>query len=171
MNIALIGFRGTGKTTIGKRLARRLQMKFIDLDHEIVRRAGKAIPQIFAESGEQGFREMERRAVEAAAGMDNACIACGGGVVLRKASIDSLKRNSTIILLEARPEVIHARIRHDRNRPSLTGKGAMEEILHLLEERRPLYDAAAQMRFDTSDDSVAETVQKIISGLNERKLI
>src|SRR3989344_5471559 len=168
MNIAFIGFRGTGKTTIGQRVAKRLNMKFTDIDKEIVKTAGKSVPEIFAQSGEEGFRILERKAVADISSQDNMCIACGGGVVLFKENIDNLKRNSTIILLEAQARVIYRRIRNDSNRPSLTGKEKMDEIIQLLGEREPLYEAAAEMKFDTSQDSVPQTVQKIIDELNER---
>lgn len=167
MNIVLVGFRGTGKTTVGKSLAKRLGMKFVDLDRQIVRMTGKPVPEIFAESGEKGFRELEKKAVADVSMQDNLCIACGGGVVLSVENVDSLKRNSTIILLEAEPKVIYRRIRRDRNRPSLTGNDLMSEIRELLAERKALYDSAVQMRFDTSVDQVHETVQKIIDALNE----
>ena len=171
MNIALIGFRGTGKTTLGKRLAKRLNMDFIDLDKEIVKKAGKTIPEIFAAFGENGFRELEKKAVLEAFAKDNACIACGGGVVLSEENASSLKKNSVVVLLEANPKAIFARIGKDKNRPSLTGKSGYEEILHLLAERKPLYEKAAQFRVDTSSYPVAESVQEIIDMLNERGLL
>ncbi len=171
MNIALIGFRGTGKTTLGKKLAKRLNMGFIDLDMGISKKEGKTITQIFAEIGEKGFRELEKKAVAQAGGMDNMCIACGGGVVLDRGNIDSLKRNSTIILLEARAEKIYLRIRHDRGRPKLTDKEGIEEVRHLLAERKKFYDEAASFSFDTSTDSIAESVQKIIDKLDAEGLI
>lgn len=165
MNIALIGFRGTGKTTIGKRLAKRLGMSFVDADAEIVKRSGMSVPEIFASKGEAGFRSIEKEVVAEVSAMDNACIAYGGGAVLAKENIDNLKRNSTAILLEAEPETIHRRIRHDRNRPALTGKDGIEEVKHLLSERENLYHGAAELRFDTTRDSVEETAQKIIAAL------
>src|SRR3989344_586202 len=166
MNIALIGFRGTGKTTIGKKLARRLDMDFVDIDKEIFRKEGKSIEQIFAQKTEAGFRELEKEAVALISGTDNMCIACGGGVVLAAQNIDNLKKNSTIILLEASPKAIYERIRHDKNRPSLTDKKGIDEVVHLLNERKPLYESAARFRFDTTKDSVEDTVQKIIDTLN-----
>ncbi len=171
MNIALIGFRGTGKTTAGKKLAKRLKMEFIDLDKKIMKNAGSSIPEIFAISGEKGFRELEKKAVEEVSAGDNLCIACGGGIVLFQQNIDNLKKKSTIILLEAGPEAILSRIRHDRNRPSLTGKGTMDEIRQLLKERERGYDKAADMRFDTTHYSSEQTVQKIIDELNSRGLL
>ena len=166
MNIALIGFRGTGKTTLCRKLAKRLRMRFIDTDREIVKIAGKNIPQIFSEKGEEGFREIEKKAVEKVSAEDNQCIACGGGVALDNGNVENLKRNSVLILLEAGPETIFARIRRDRNRPALTKKNGMEEVLHLLNERRPFYEKAARFRVDTSDAVVEESVQEIIDLLN-----
>src|SRR3989344_3609076 len=136
MNIALIGFRGTGKTTLCRKLAKRLGMRFVDTDKEIVKGAGKSIPEIFAEKGEKGFRAIEKKVVEKISAEGNQCIACGGGVVLDNGNVENLKRNSVLILLEARPEKIFARIRRDRNRPALTEKEGIEEVLQLLRERK-----------------------------------
>lgn len=170
-NIGLIGFRGTGKTTLGKKLAKRLNMQFIDTDKEIVKETGRKIPQIFQEKGEKGFREIESKIVKRVSSMENVCIAYGGGVILSKENIENLKRNSTIILLESDINTIHARIKRDKNRPILTNKKAIEEIEHLLEERRENYEKTASLRFNTGNINIYASVQKIIDTLNEKGLL
>jgi len=170
-NVALIGFRGTGKTQIGKRLAKRLNMRFIDTDKEIVRETGKPIPRIFEDSGEAGFREIEKQIVKRVSGMEKICIACGGGIVLFEENIDNLKKNSTIILLECNAETIYRRIKRDKNRPALTEKEGIEEVKHLLGERERLYQEAADLKIDSGNASLNECVQNIIDIMNERGLL
>ncbi|MCR4368744.1 MAG: 3-phosphoshikimate 1-carboxyvinyltransferase [archaeon] len=170
-NIALIGFRGTGKTAIGKILAKRLNMKFVDTDKEVVRLAGKSVAQIFAQQGEPTFRELEKEVVDRASGMENTLISCGGGVVLFKENIENLKRNSTVILLESDAKSIYARIKGNRKRPALTDKKGIDEVRHLLAQREGLYVGAADFFVDTSNDSLNGCAQKIIDMLYKRGLI
>tara|TARA_Y100000310_G_scaffold345709_1_gene468608 strand:+ start:11923 stop:12444 length:522 start_codon:yes stop_codon:yes gene_type:complete len=170
-NVALIGFRGTGKTQIGKRLAKRLNMKFFDTDKEIVRETGRTIPEIFEQSGESGFREIEKEVVKRVSSMDNVCISCGGGIVLFEENIKNLKNDATIILLESDAKTIYKRIKRDRNRPALTEKEGIEEIKHLLSEREDLYQGAADYKINTSYDPLDVCVQKIIDVMNEAGLL
>ncbi|MFH1391584.1 MAG: shikimate kinase [Candidatus Diapherotrites archaeon] len=170
-NVALIGFRGTGKTQIGKRLAKRLNMTFFDTDKEIVRETGKTIPEIFEQSGESGFREIEKQVVKRVSSMDNVCISCGGGVVLFEENIEHLKKDATIILLEADAKTIYRRIKRNRDRPALTEKEGIEEVKHLLSEREELYQNAGDYKINTSYDTLDECVQKIVDVMNEAGLL
>jgi len=170
-NIALIGFRGTGKTQIGRRLAKRLNFKFIDTDKEIIKKEGKSIPDIFTKIGEIGFRELEKKEVKKVSELDDVCIACGGGIVLSKENIENLKKKATVILLEAEPERIYARISRDKNRPALTDKKGIEEVKHLLEERKEKYETSADFKINTTVDSLNECTQKIMDILNEKELL
>ncbi|MCR4335818.1 MAG: shikimate kinase [archaeon] len=170
-NIALIGFRGTGKTQIGKRLAKRLNMDFFDTDKEIIRETGKTIPEIFEQSGEAGFREIEKEVIKRVSTMDNVCISCGGGVILFEENIINLRKNAIIILLESEAKIIYRRIKRDRNRPALTEKEGIEEVKHLLSEREHLYQRSADYKVDTSYDSLDNCVQKIIDVMNEAGLL
>ncbi|MDR4503865.1 MAG: shikimate kinase [Candidatus Scalindua sp.] len=166
MNIVLIGFRGTGKSTIGKLLASHLKMDFIDTDEYITNSTGKTIKEIFLERGEEGFRTIEAAAVAIVSRMDNQIIAAGGGVILNNKNVVNLKSNGTLILLNATPEVIHNRLSLDKKtadqRPSLTGKEAFEEIRHLIQKRAPLYDNAADHAINTSHKSKEDIVLEIV---------
>lgn len=166
MNITLIGFRGTGKSTIGKLLANHLKMDFIDTDEYIVNVTGNTITDIFLKKGEEEFRSLEAEAVAIVSKVDNQIIAAGGGVILNNKNVKNLKRNGTLVLLKATPEIIHKRLSLDRKsadqRPSLTGKEALDEIKHLIKKRAPLYDNAADHTVDTSHKSREEIIDEII---------
>ena len=162
-NIALIGFMGTGKTVIGAKLAEVLNKEFYELDEMIVEKAGKSIPEIFAEDGEIRFRELEMQVCKDASQRENAVIACGGGVVLNKLNIDYLKLSSVIICLKASPEMIFERAMKDGKeiRPLLNKPDPMGEIQKLLEFREPFYKAATDNQIDTSNLTVKEVVIEI----------
>ncbi len=157
MNIALIGYRGSGKSAVGKLLAARLGMAFCDTDELIVAQAGKTIREIFAVGGEVAFRTLERDAVAQAAAQDNTVIAAGGGVVLDPANVAALKRNAKIVWLSAPAEVLYQRITADitsqHTRPNLTASGGLEEVKRLLALRTPLYQSAADITVDAGNQT------------------
>lgn len=167
-NIVLIGFRGTGKTSVGKLLSKRLKREFIDIDAYIEATTGKTIKQIFAEEGEEGFRRVEAASVAKLGSLDNKVIAAGGGAVLRNENVKNLKSNGVMILLKATPEIIYKRIIQDekttQQRPSLTNKKPFEEIKHLLEQRRQSYEKAADYTIDTSHRSRKNIVEELINN-------
>ena len=162
-NIALIGFMGTGKTVIGARLAERLDKKFMEMDELIVQKAGKSIPDIFAEDGEIRFREYEIQICKEVSQKRDVVIACGGGVVLNKINIDYLKQSSIIICLYTSSEIILQRISKDgkETRPLLNKPDPLAEIHRLLEFRAPFYNAATEYQIDTSNLNVDEVMEKI----------
>ncbi len=141
MNIVLIGYRGSGKSSIGQKLAQLLWMDFVDTDNLIVERAGKNIREIFEMEGESGFRDRESAMVAEVAAKDNLVIAAGGGVVLRGENVAALKKNGKILWLKASAETLFKRIQADAasnlTRPNLTAAGGLEEVKMLLEERTP----------------------------------
>ncbi len=155
MNIVLIGYRGVGKSTIGRKLAGRMGMDFVDTDELIVQRAGKTIRDIFDQGGEPLFRDLESAVIDDLAEYDNTVIAAGGGVVLRKANIEKLQANGRIVWLQAPAQVLWDRISADpvtsASRPNLTTSGGLEEIQRLLQIRAPLYASAADIALDVAD--------------------
>ncbi len=171
MNIVLIGFRGTGKSTVGKLLAKRLERDFIDSDKYIVSSTGKTIKSIFEEGGEDGFRKIEAGIIAELSKVDNKVISAGGGAVLKEENVRNLKDNGFLVLLEATPEIIHNRIAQDREttqqRPSLTDKKPLDEIRHLIAKREHAYKNAADYTINTSYVSCEDIVNEIITTVNK----
>ncbi len=138
-NIVLAGFMGTGKSTIGQRLAARLGWVLVDTDEMVERRAGKPISRIFAEDGEPAFRELESAVAAELVGLERHVIATGGGMVLREENLRALERAGLVVLLEASPETIYERTRRHSHRPLLQGPDPQGNIQRLLEARREAY--------------------------------
>jgi len=165
-SIALIGFMGTGKTTVGNALADRLGKEFIEMDLLIEQKAGKTIPEIFKQDGEIRFRELEIEVAKQVSGKKNAVIACGGGVVLNKINIDRLGQECIIIHLTASPEAILKRTSGDENeRPLLKVANKALNIRELLRFRKPFYERAADITVDTSKLDTASVAAQIIRRL------
>ena len=171
MNIALIGYRGTGKSTIGKILAEYLGFIYVSFDEEIIRRAGMPVTEIVATHSWDYFRDLEEQVTQDLTSLDRHVLDTGGGIITRPRNIDRLRRSSLVFLLEATVEDIIDRIGGDSQRPSLTGtKSFVDEIVEVLSERQPLYEQAAHHRINTSRMSpagAAEEVLKIVRGLND----
>ncbi len=166
MNIVLIGYRGTGKSAVGKTLAARLGRELVSTDKEIVKRAGRSIPEIVAQHGWEHFRDLESEVCRDLAGRDNLVIDTGGGAILRQQNVEVLKRNGTLFWLTARVETIVSRIGSDTQRPSLTGtKSFVEEIQEVLQERIPKYEAAADHSIPTDGRSINQLLESILGLL------
>ncbi|MCY9513647.1 shikimate kinase [Paenibacillus apiarius] len=142
-HILLIGFMGTGKSTVGAQLARNLNYAFVDLDAEIVKQVGRSIPDIFAQEGEAFFREQESRILTRLLRdrTRQLVIATGGGVVLSEANCKLMREHGSVIQLTAEEETIVQRVSQDRNRPLLQGDAA-SRVRKLMHERQGLYDFA-----------------------------
>jgi len=167
MNIVLIGYRGTGKSTVGRALAAKLGRAVVSTDQEIVRRAGRTIPQIVADHGWEYFRDLESEVCKDLAGRNNLIIDTGGGAILRQKNVAALKQNGLLFWLTASVETIATRIGRDTQRPSLTGtKSFVEEIQDVLSERTPSYQAAADHTLSTDGRSVNQLVENILHVLN-----
>ena len=149
-NLVLMGFMGTGKSAVGRRVAALAAAPFLEMDAELERRAGKSISRIFAEDGEPAFRDQEAQLAEEWGRKQGAVISCGGGVVLRETNLRALQANGLLVCLTARPEVILARTARAAKRPLLAGDNPEQKIRDLLAARAPLY-AKIPVQLDTSD--------------------
>ena len=164
MNIVLIGYRGTGKSTVGKLLAMRLGRQFVSTDEEIIKRAKRTIPEIVAQEGWEYFRDLESEVCREFAGRDRLVIDTGGGAILRTQNVEALKKSGTLFWLTASVKTITKRIGRDNQRPSLTGsKSFVDEIQDVLRERTPKYQAASDHVITTDDRSIKQLVEIILT--------
>ncbi len=160
-NIALIGFMGTGKSSVGQLVAAQLHFTFLDTDHVIEARAGKTISEIFAEQGEPVFREFERKIVGELASRKKTVISTGGGLPANPDNLTSLKTHSLTICLWASPEKIWERVRSQTHRPLLKDPDPLGKIRKLLEERGPFY-RQADVLLNTEMRSLKDVAQQVI---------
>jgi shikimate kinase len=164
MNIVLIGYRGTGKSTVGKLLAARLGRELVSTDAEIIKRAKRTIPEIVTQEGWEYFRNLESDICRELASRDKLVIDTGGGAILRTQNVEALKKNGTVFWLTASVETIGKRIGGDNQRPSLTGaKSFIDEIQDVLRERTLNYQAAADYTIATDDRSVNQLVETLLA--------
>ena len=161
-NIVLVGFMGTGKSAVGRVIAQKLEFHFIDTDDVIEQTSKAKISDIFAEHGEDYFRDLESQAVKSVALMKNQVVATGGGVVLRSSNIDLLRTGGPIFCLNATPKAIWDRVRSSRSRPLLRGPEPLKKIEILLDKRAPYY-ALADHQIETTGVSVDRVADEIIS--------
>ncbi|MDD5687931.1 MAG: shikimate kinase [Elusimicrobia bacterium] len=165
MNIILTGFMATGKSDVGREIARLLKMKFVDTDVLITEKAGMKISDIFSEKGEKYFRDIESEIAKEVGGYDNYVIATGGGIVLRQENIDNLKRNGKIINLKASVEKILERVSKNSDRPLLNVGDKKSETEKLLYIRTPHYEKC-DFSFDTTDTTPKEAAKRIIKKMS-----
>jgi shikimate kinase len=173
MSIVLIGYRGSGKTTVGRLLAARLGKTFVDCDEVIVSRSGKTIRGIFDEGGEDAFRKLESSVIAELASKTDHVIAVGGGAVLREDNRRALADNF-VVYLRCDPGGLLRRIQEDPatfdNRPNLTGLGSViEEIETLLRRREPIYRAAMNVELDVTNLSADQAAEKVAGLISESK--
>jgi len=160
-NIVLVGFMGTGKSSVGRRLAAMLGMRFVDMDDAIEQRAGKPIPRIFAEDGEPHFRALERALVADLSRQSGLIIATGGGVVLNPDNIRDFSAGGLVVCLWANAGTILARVGHETHRPLLAGDDKMANVRGLMDARRKLYEAIP-LRVDTDTLSVDQAAERVL---------
>ena len=161
-SIVLIGFMGTGKSTVGKQLAQELDWDFIDTDLEIAKTTNMSVSEIFQRYGERRFRSEERLVVQKASRQERTVIAVGGGTVVDPRNWADLAENGTIVWLQASLEEIISRVGHKNDRPLL--KGSSEEVEKLWSERQKFY-ARADLTVDTTQKELDEIVSEILEGL------
>jgi shikimate kinase len=170
VNIVLIGYRGTGKSSVGKLLAERSGRALVSTDAEVVRRAGRSIPDIVKQHGWDHFRDLEAEVCRELAGKDQLIIDTGGGAILRQENVDRLKAGGVLFWLTADVPTIGRRIGGDTQRPSLTGaKSFVEEIEEVLRERMPKYRAAADHVIATDRKTVAEIADAVQAAMAASK--
>ena len=165
-NIVLIGFMGCGKSSIGRRLANRLGHEFIDSDELIVSQAGRSISEIFAEEGEERFRERETLSLRGLLETPHIVLATGGGAVLREENRMLLHRIGKVVWLHADAETLFDRASRSRKRPLLDVENPRSVFHALLESRMPVYQSAADLQVIASGLSHEQTVEEIILRLN-----
>ncbi|MBI4432818.1 MAG: shikimate kinase [Candidatus Omnitrophica bacterium] len=164
-NIVLIGFMGTGKTSVGKILARELKRPLIDIDHRIEETEKRKIAAIFEKEGEAYFRAIEKKAVTEAAAREGIVITTGGGVVLDPDNMAALKKNGTVIALMATPETIVQRVKDSAHRPLLKGEDLPGRVNDLLEKRKAQY-AQADLKMDTDGQTPHQVAVRILKELS-----
>ena len=164
-NIVLIGFMGTGKSSVGSRLAQRLKREFVDMDREIERVSNMTVAEIFRKHGEVRFRSEEQLMVKKLSQRSNLVIATGGGVVLSSENVDHLKRNGILVCLDASPEDIFARVSRKKGIRPLLKKGTTEEDIRLMLEEREPYYRCADIRVNTSEKDVDAVVNDLLQQL------
>jgi shikimate kinase len=168
-NVFLVGMMGAGKTTLGKALAQKLGLEFVDMDRVLVERTGVAVATIFEIEGEQGFRKRESAALAEVAAHDDRVVATGGGAVLAAENRALMRASGTVVYLRARLEHLWERTRHDTSRPLLATPDPRGTLERLLGERDPLYREAAHLVVDTGSQSAGTAANRVLAALKAHR--
>jgi shikimate kinase len=160
-----VGLPGSGKSTVGRQLARRMGCRFIDSDHVIEHRIGYSIREFFEREGESAFRDLEQSVIDELSLSGNCVLSTGGGAVLRPANRRHLHDRTTTVYLHSAPEEVFRRLRHDQNRPLLQVADPLQRLKDLYEARDPLYRETAHLVIETGRPSVASLVSSIMQEL------
>ncbi len=169
--IAFVGLPGSGKSTIGRQLARRLDVRFFDSDNIIERRIGVSIREFFEREGEDAFRDIEQEVIGDLTQNAGCVLSTGGGVVLRQTSRDNLRQRCHTVYLHSAPDEVFRRLRHDQNRPLLQVADPLARLIELYAVRDPLYREAAQFVIETGRPSVSTLVHTILMQLELAGLV
>lgn len=164
-NIFLIGFMGAGKSTIAKALCKELDMQLVEMDARIVEEQKMSVNDIFAQYGEDYFRDVESQLILTLGEEGNTIVSCGGGVVVRPQNTDYMKKSGKVVFLSATPETIYERVKNSTDRPILNGHMNVEYIADLMEKRRALYEAAADIKIDTDGKNRSAICKEIMERL------
>jgi len=167
-NVYLVGLMGAGKTTIGRSLARQLDLEFIDTDREIEARTGVSIPTVFEIEGEDGFRKREAQVIADLSRLSGRVVATGGGVVLRAENRANLRASGFVVYLNVPPYTLWERTRHDRNRPLLQVDDPLLKLKELYSQRDPLYREVADLVVDGSRNNAQGILQLLIQEVGEQ---
>ncbi len=163
-NIYLIGFMGTGKTTVAKNLQKFLPFQLVEMDEAIERVEAMTIPEIFEKKGEEGFRMAETQLLSIISKEKNQIISCGGGIVLKPENISIMKETGTVVRLTSSPDVIYERVNRNSNRPLVQGKD-LSEIQKMIDSREKYYADAADIVVDSGINTPEEVASEIIKQL------
>ena len=164
-NIVLIGFMGTGKSTISDHLCRCFDMETVDMDQVIAEKEGMSISKIFETYGEEYFRNAETNLLKELQSRKNVVISCGGGTPLREENVKEMKKNGKVVLLTAKPETIFERVKDNHDRPLLENNKSVEFIEELMLKRMDKYMAAADIIIETDNKSKQEICDELIDAL------
>lgn len=167
-NVYLVGLMGAGKTTVGRMLAKRLSLDFVDSDREIEARTGVSIPTIFEIEGEEGFRKRETQVIAELARRSGQVVATGGGAVLRQENRDIMRMGGFVVYLNAPPHVLLERTRHDRNRPLLQVADPLLRLTELLSHRDQFYREVAHLVVDNGRINTQNILQMLIREVEAR---
>lgn len=167
-NLFLIGFMGAGKSSVSAGLGRMLGREVVEMDERIAAQKGMSIPELFAQKGETYFRACETALIKSFAQGAPRIVSCGGGVPLREENVAAMRESGTVVLLTASPEVILERVKDSDERPLLQGHKDVPYIAALMEQRRPRYEAAADITVDTSRLNIEEVCRQVLRQVSER---
>jgi shikimate kinase len=165
IRVCLIGMPGCVKTTVGRQLAKRLDVRFVDTDRVIEQRLGESIRSFFEREGEARFRDIEQAVVDEITSAADGVVATGGGVVLREPNRIALHARTTVVYLRSTPEELYRRLRHDTERPLLQVKDPLARLRALYAERDPLYQATAHFAVETGRPSIPTLANMILMQL------
>ena len=164
-HLYLVGYRGSGKTTVGRFLAEELMLPFVDTDQAVENQSGRAIPELFTSLGEKGFRDLETFAIRSVSVQSPSVISLGGGAILRPENREILKATGFTVWLQASAEQLAARLSEDeaqgKRRPSLTSLGTLGEIATVLKQREPLYRELSDLILQSATSSPIELAKQI----------
>lgn len=166
-SIYLVGFMGTGKSTVGAKLSERLHATLIEMDQVIANQHDMEISDIFDEYGENYFRRMETGLLKELQGKKHLVVSTGGGVVLREENVELMREDGYVVHLDARPEVIYERVKDNKDRPLLNENMSVEYIEEMLGDRKEYYRSAAHIRVSTNNKSIDEIVEEICERLED----
>ena len=166
-NIMLIGFMGTGKTTVSRKLSETMNIKEIDMDAYIVEHEGRSINDIFKDEGEETFRNIETACLVEIQKTTGKIVSCGGGAVLKDENVELMKQNGKIVLLTAKPETVYKRVKNSKDRPILNGNMNVEFISELMTKRDSRYHEVADIIIATDDKSPDEICSEIKINLDK----
>lgn len=165
-NLFIIGYMGTGKSTVAKYLSEKHGWDVLEIDEMIVQQEGMSIADIFKTHGEEHFRDIESSLIKDICLQKNKVVSCGGGVVLRSQNVDAMKKSGIIVLLSASPETILERVKDDTNRPLLQGNKTIGSLREMMEKRREKYENAADIIVRTDGKEIVEICNELIEKIN-----